>query len=311
MADQKKVAIFGSTGFVGSNILKELSNNSHSINALIRKGSENKLPKVNDLKRFIGDLSDKRIVQETINKCDTVIYAVGIIREYKKRGITFQKLHYEYFKHIVDIAKSSGVKRIIYISANGVRDKGTKYQITKYKAEQFLIDNFDNWTIFRPSVVFGDPEGKMEFISQLKEDILDKHIPVPLFFRLNPFGYKHFFKSNPVHVEDLAKLVVRSINSISSNNQTYPVGGPIQTTWIGMLKTISNVIEKKKIKLPVPVSAVQMIATIFGGFNLLPITPAQIKMLKENNICDATKLFEEYDIQPIEFGADSIKYLIK
>lgn len=309
MANQKKVAVFGGTGFIGSNILKELSNNSFTINILIRRGSENKLPKVNNINVYNGDLSDIESVKKTINNCDTIIYAVGIIREYRKKGITFDKLHYEYFKNIVDIAKISGVKRIIYISANGVREDGTNYQSTKYRAEQYLINNFDYWTIFRPSVVFGNPDGKMEFVSQLKEDILDKHIPVPLFFNLNPFSYKQFFQSNPVHVNDLVKIIIKSIERFNSKNQTYHVGGPIQTTWSGMLKTISKVTGKRKIYLPVPVSIVQIIASIFDGFNLLPITSTQIKMLKDDNICDSTNLFEEYDIQPISFNFDSIKYL--
>jgi len=311
MDNNKKIAVFGGTGFIGSNILKELSSNSFSINALIRKGSENKLPGDNNIKTIYGDLSDNGTIKESINNSDTVIYAVGIIREYRKREITFDKLHYEYFKNIVDIAKSNGVNRIIYISANGVKPSGTKYQTTKYKAEQYLKENFNNWIIFRPSVVFGNPNGKMEFVSQLREDIVDKNIPVPLFFRLNPFSYKQFFKSNPVHINDLAKLVVKSIDSNHSKNQIYHVGGPLQTTWNGMLKTVTNVLNKRKLYLPVPISIMQFIAAIFDRINLLPITATQIKMLKEDNICDSTDLFAEYDIHPIGFNSDSINYLNK
>ena len=46
-----------------------------------------------------GDLSNKKILEETIDQCDVVVYAVGIIRENVKKGITFEKLHFEYFRN--------------------------------------------------------------------------------------------------------------------------------------------------------------------------------------------------------------------
>jgi len=305
----EKIAVFGGTGFVGSYILKELSNNSYRANLLVRKGSEDKTLKVNNLNVFYGNISDVDSIKETIKHCEIIIYAVGIIREYKKSGITFEKLHYEYFKNIVDISQRHKIKKIIYISANGVNNTGTGYQTSKYKAEQYLKENFTNWTIFRPSVVFGDPKGKMEFVTQLKEEIIDKLIPLPLFFRINPFKYNAFFKSNPVHVQDLAELVVKSIDSTNAKNQTYQVGGPILTSWSSMLKSIGHVVGKKKISLPVPISVVQLIATIIDKLNILPITAAQIKMLKENNICNSENIFHDFGIKPTGFNADSIKYL--
>ena len=49
------------------------------------------------------------------------------------------------------------------MSANGVKEIGTKYQSTKWHSEQVLKKTLMEWTIFRPSLIFGDPKGKKEF----------------------------------------------------------------------------------------------------------------------------------------------------
>ena len=308
MASHTKVAVFGGTGFIGSNIIEELVNTNYKPKALVRESSISKLP-IGNIEIIKGNFDDQKSIDSTLQNCDVIIYAVGIIRENIKKGISFDKVHFEYFRNIVDLSKENGIKRIIYVSANGVKEVGTKYQTSKYKAEQYLKNNFDNWTIFRPSVVYGDPKGKVEFMTQLKEEIVDKPFPVPLFFKTNPLKTDQFFRSNPVHVKDLAQLIVKSINSKYSKNKIHKVGGLVQVSWKYMLKSISQVLSKKKFFFPVPISLVYLISKIFDKFHFFPITSSQIKMLREDNTCDSKDLFEQYDIKPIPFSYNSILYL--
>ena len=308
MASLTKIAVFGGTGFIGSNIIEELDNTGNKPKTLVRESSISKLCNGN-IEIVKGNLDDRKAILQTIQNCDVIIYAVGIIRENRKKGITFDKLHFKNFKNIVNLSKENSIKRIIYVSANGVKEVGTKYQTSKYKAEQYLKEKLDNWTIFRPSVVYGNPNGKMEFMTQLKEEIVDKPFPAPLFFKTNPLRTNQFFRSNPIHVNDLSQLIVRSINSEYSKNKIHKVGGPIQVSWKGMLKSISQVLSKNKFFVPVPISLVHLISKIFDKFHFFPITSSQIKMLREDNICDSKDLFEQYDIKPIPYSNNSISYL--
>ena len=69
--------------------------------------------------------------------------------------------------------------------------------------------------------------------------------------------------------------------------------------------------EKKKWMIPVPIYAVKIIALLLDRFQFFPITRDQITMLLEGNTCDSKQLFEEFNIQPIEFSSKSLSYLKK
>jgi NADH dehydrogenase len=303
----KKVAIFGGTGFIGSYLTDELLTSNYRIKLLVRNINDALIK--NNTENVNGVLSDASAVNNTIKGSDIVIYAVGIIRENRSKGSTFEKLHYEYFKNIVDISKNHDIQKIIYISANGVSEKDTAYQTTKYKAEQYLQNNFDIWLIFRPSVVFGDPRGKMEFMTQLANDIMKKPIPAPLFFDYNPFNTKKFFKSNPIHIKNLSEIIVKSIEDDTIRNTIFELGGPDVVNWKTLLKTISKTLNRKKIFLPIPISFFSIAAKLLDRFQFFPITNTQIEMLKEGNTCNSEEIFKKLSILPIPFSTDSIKYL--
>ncbi len=177
-----KVALFGGTGFVGTHITEELINNHHDPVLLVRPGSENKVYLPDKCHVNIGDITDFESIEQTINNTDAVIYNIGIIRQFPKKGVTFEELHFEGARHCMEAAERLGVKRFILMSANGVKYDGTGYQSTKFLAEQYLKNTELEWTIFRPSLIFGDPKGKQEFCSQLRDNMLSLPLPAPLFF---------------------------------------------------------------------------------------------------------------------------------
>ena len=189
-----KVAIFGGTGFVGSHIIDNLLSEGHKPKLLVRSESIYKVPSVGECELVIGDVNDKPAVKKTIEGTDAVIYTIGIIREFKSRGITYEDLHFGGAVDAIDASIEANVNRFILMSANGVCPDGTGYQKTKWMSEQYLKNTDLKWTIFRPSTIFGDPRGKgrPEFCSQLKKDLINLPFPAPLFHEgLSPVSYTH------------------------------------------------------------------------------------------------------------------------
>ncbi|MBU6391866.1 MAG: NAD(P)H-binding protein, partial [Planctomycetes bacterium] len=133
-----KIFLTGSTGFVGRQILQDLIDNNYQVKCLIRQGSEHKIANYKrDADIVHGDITDASSLHGKLEGCDVVINLVGIIREFRRRGITFEKLHYEGTANLVNAACSQGVRRFIQMSALGARPDGkTRYQQTKFHAEE-------------------------------------------------------------------------------------------------------------------------------------------------------------------------------
>ena len=307
-----KVALFGGTGFVGSYIIDELLKNGHEPVVLVRDGSESKLNNSEKCKIISGDVNDVKSIENTIERSDAVIYCIGIIREFPRKGITFEKLHFQAAKECIHIAKSLGVKRFIMMSANGVKVDGTGYQKTKYLAEEYLKFSNVDWTIFRPSLIFGDPRGgdRPEFCSQLKKDMLNLPFPAPNFHPgLNPLNAGKFAMS-PIHIKNVAEFFVKSIELKESIKKTYSLGGEAYY-WKDIISTIAKSYGKKKWSVPAPAIGVQILAAFLGRFSWFPITKDQITMLLEGNICQSKELYDSFEIEQIPFNTETLSYLNK
>ena len=152
-----KTALFGGTGFVGSYIIDELIKHNITPRLLVRNGAQTKLHQKGKCELVFGNVEDNTAVMETLKGCSSVIYNIGIIREFPANGITYENLHYLGAKRCIDVAVNFKIDRFILMSANGVKTDGTGYQKTKMLAEEYLKSVNLDYTIFRPSLVFGNP----------------------------------------------------------------------------------------------------------------------------------------------------------
>ncbi len=131
-----KTALIGGTGFVGSYIIDELIKHNMTPRLLVRNGSQSKLLQQEKCELVFGEVDDKTAVMETLQGCSSVIYNIGIIREFPANGITYESLHYLGAKRCIDAAVNLKIDRFILMSDNGVKTYGTVYQKTKMLAEE-------------------------------------------------------------------------------------------------------------------------------------------------------------------------------
>jgi NADH dehydrogenase len=256
-----------------------------------------------------GTIEDEDAIRQTLEGAEAVIYNIGILRAFPQRGITFQALQFEGAKRVVDLASQAGVGRFLLMSANGVRADGTEYQKTKYMAEQYLQTTDLRWTIFRPSVLFGDPRGNMEFATQLYQDLVSPPLPAPLFHEgLLPFGAGRM-ELSPIHVHDVARIFVTSLEKEETVGNIYPLGGPDTLTWKRILETIAEATGKRLFGVPTPSWGIKIAAGLLERFPDFPITRDQITMLMEGNTCDSREIFDLMGIHPTAFNAETLQYL--
>lgn len=303
-----RVAIIGGTGFVGGYLTRALVAVGHEPSLLVRAGSESKLSEGTEVRTTEGDLSSVAALRATMADCSAVIYNVGILREFRSRGITFEETQYQGLVRTVEAAKAAGVKRLLLMSANGVKRPGTPYQETKRRAEEYALQSGLDVTVIRPSVIFGDPQGKMEFATQLYRDMVKPPIPAVGFFsRSGPD--KGAIVMSPVHIEDVASAFVAALENDETIGKTYSLGGPEVLTWTDMLKRIAKATGRHKWILPMPTYIMRIGATLFDWLPFFPVTRGQLTMLEEGNTADPRILEQLIGRAPTGFTVDSLSYL--
>jgi len=303
-----RIALFGGTGFVGSYLVDALIAAGHELSLLVRPGSEHKVRQAERCRLVAGDLGSTTAIDSTLENCDAVIYSVGILREFPKQGITFEEMQYNSVVRVAESAIARGISRFLLMSANGAKSMGTPYQDTKFRAEEHVRASGFDVTIFRPSVIFGEPHGRMEFGTQLYAEMIAPPVPAVGFFT----GWcpsQSTVAMSPVHVEDVAQAFLTALRDSSTIGKAYVLGGPEVLSWAEMLRRIATTVGHKKWILPMPIGAMNLAAALFDWLPFFPVTRDQLTMLAEGNTADPAVLAQLIGTEPKAFNEAQLAYL--
>ncbi len=269
-SESMKVLVIGSKGFLGGYVLEELK----------KKGYE--------IKELVGDARKKEDVAKNIENCNTVINLIGIIRETKDKK--FYDEHFLTVKNIVDAIKDSKIRKLVHVSALGVsKDAKTGYLKTKHLGEEYIANSGLDYTIFRPSIIFGKEDKSINYFLKF----VNKG-----FFVV--FG-RGDYKLQPVYVRDVAKAIVDSIKNKKASNKIIEIAGNKQYTFNEMIDAMARSRRRKVIKIHVPIGTVRFLAKLFWRFSWFPITAEQLDMLIIGNVSNDNSFEGIFDIQLKDF----------
>lgn len=208
-----RVLVLGGTGFVGRHVCEKLTRLGCSMTVITRRASQataiQNLPRVHVLE---GDVYNGAFLAQCMAQHDVVINLIAILHGSEA---AFDKAHVQLPQIIAQACQTSGVKRLIHISALGASLQGPSlYQRSKAQGEAVLQAANLDLTILQPSVIFGTEDKFLNLFAQLQ------HITpvVPL------AGASTRFQA--VWVEDVASAVAHCVMHASTAGHTYEVCGP-------------------------------------------------------------------------------------
>ena len=303
-----RVAIVGGTGFLGGYIVEALLDHNHRPAVLVRPGSEQKLRAADRCDIHSGTVDSLPDLIAVLKACDAAVYNIGILRERRSRGITFEALQFEGVQRFLRAAETCGVRRLLLMSANGVKEAGTDYQSTKLRAENAAFASGMDVTVFRPSVVFGDPRGLVEFATRLHREMIVPPLPAAGFY-VTKGSNKGDVMMSPLHVRDVADAVVETLERQATIGRTYTLAGPERLTFSEILRRIAAAVDRRKWIVPVPLGLMRASATLFDWIPFFPVTRDQITMLEEGNVGDANDLAALIGREPRRFEVSNLDYL--
>ncbi len=290
----QRVFVTGATGFVGKHVIRALLAQGFLVRCLVRPGSEGRLKGFESIDRVSGNVLRPEPLVAAVEGSSAIVHLVGIIREHRLRNITFERLHVRATENMLAVAKRAGVKRFIQMSALGTRPNARSlYHQTKWRAEEAVRASGLDWTIFRPSLIFGRGD---EFVTVLAR-MIRRSPAVPV---LGDGRYR----LQPIAVEQVAEGFAHALRTQPSIGHVYELGGPVAYPFVQILDEIGAALGRRRVrKVHVPLGLVKLMTRALHRFPLFPLTMDQITMLEEESVTDPTRFYQELAIKPEPLSA--------
>ena len=294
-----RILVTGGSGFVGRAVVGQLRASGHDVRILSRRRPAPEC----GADWSAGSILEPDSLSQAFIGVDAVVHLVGIISEIG--GQTYERVHVEGTVNVLDGARSAGVSRVVHMSALGTRpDARSRYHRSKWEAEQRVRESGLEWTIFRPSLIYGPGDGFVTLFARMAR--VSPVLPV-----IGP-GTNQL---QPVAVEDVARCFAASVPVRECHSRTFDVCGRERFTMDEVLTLILEATGRSRgrIHLPWAVAGLQaraleaLVPAMLG--KAPPLNRDQILMLQEDNIGDPEPACQMFGFEPVRFREGIRRFL--
>jgi uncharacterized protein YbjT (DUF2867 family) len=280
-----KLMVTGGSGFLGGYVLREAARRGHQTVALARSETAGAAVTALGARPVTGDLDDPRSVANAFAKagCDVLV--------------NLASLGFGHGLGIVAAAELAGISRAVFVSTTAVTTTlAARSRQVRLAAEQQVRESALDWTILRPTMIYGDASDRN--LSRLL--LLLRRTPV-----LPVPGGGHL--QQPVHVADVADAVLAAAQCLAAAGHTYDVAGPEPLTFTELLRISARAVASRTRFVPVPLFPAIAAAR---GYEMLSGSPRiraeQVRRLAEDKAFVIDDAVRDLNYAPRSF-ADGIR----
>lgn len=273
-----EITVLGGTGFVGSALVSRLAAAGHRVRLPTRspQGARH-LAVLPNVERIRTDIHNPEKLREVIAGSQVVVNLVGILNEKGFSGRGFELAHAELTRKTIAACVETGVTRYLHMSALGADESGPSHYLrSKGVAERHVRSSPStlDWTIFRPSVIFGRGDSLLNRFAGL----------LRLSGGLMPLARAHA-KFSPVWIDDVVTAFECALRGGSTSRQSYDLCGPEVMT-LGDLVRYTGALAgtgARIIPLPDPIGRAQAFVMDFVPGK--PFSTDNFRSLTVDNVC--------------------------
>lgn len=277
----KLACVFGGSGFIGRQIVRELARLGYTIKVASRAPEGAYFLRtagtVGQVVPVACDYGDDASIRAAVQGCELVVNCVGVL--YEKKGAGFAAIHTELPRAVAKACRIEDVRRFIHISALGCDQASSKYAQSKYAGERAVLENFPAATIFRPGVVFGAEDNFFNMFARLS--VLLPALPLV-------GGGKT--KLQPVYVGDIADAVIIAARHDDCRGKIYELGGPEILTLRQIYGRLFKETGRPRLLISMPWGLAKFQGSILGLMPSPILTADQVETLKTDNVVGADAL---------------------
>ena len=212
------ILVLGGAGFIGRHVVARLAARGLRVTVPTRRRARARhlilLPTIEVVE---CDVHDDDALSRLIDDKDAVINLIGVLHGTQESpyGREFAEAHVQLPGRIVETCHAHRVERLLHMSALGADSHGpSMYQRSKGDGDAEVQASHLDWTIFRPSVVFGPEDNFLNLFAKLAK-----------FFPVLPIGCADA-RFQPVWVGDVADAFVNALDHRTTFKRLYELAGP-------------------------------------------------------------------------------------
>ena len=294
-----RILLTGATGYVGGKLLKRLELEGFPVNCLVRDPSKIK-ETAPTTRVFEGDVRYQSSMWHAFQGVETAYYLVHSLADKKKVFVANELKAAENFSIM---ARSAGVKRIIYLGGLGKNSTGLSPHLKSRQDVGFLLRTSGVQTLeLRASIVLGAGSLSFEMIRALTERlpalIMPKWVSV---------------KAQPIGIQDLLDYLVQSVSLNLSGSRIIEIGGADQVSYRDLMVEYARQRHLKRWFVPVPVLTPWLSSHWLGL-----VTPMQaavgrklIESIRNTTVVEDPSARKFFDIKPLSASAAIARALLE
>jgi uncharacterized protein YbjT (DUF2867 family) len=281
----KSIIIFGGSGYVGKNLIRSFVKKGYKIIIPYqRQIDEADLRLLGSVGQIIPFHFTKLENPKLLSILENVDICINLKTTWDSRESYLQKSIYTFNRELIKIIKkSSTIKKVIFFSGLGTEKRSTLRNEIISKTEELVTQELKNSIIIRPSVIVGNGD---QFLLSLLP-IFKMSFFIPLFGD----GSKKF---QPVLIDDIVDFVSNLIEMPSLDERLFELGGPDVFTYREFYTLISELMNKKRVLVPVPMPIIKPIVGIAEKTPFSPINLEQLSLFDSDNILNNDKKGFDY-----------------
>lgn len=293
----RTVLVAGGTGFLGAAFVRALHDRGHRP-VVLSRSPEKVSSRFSDreVEGRPGDVTRPETLAGPLEDVEAVVQSVqfpGFPVENPARGHTFRAVDGRGTANMAAAASEAGVERFVYLSGVGADEGGDRpWFEAKRMAERAVREAVPAHTVIRPSWVYGPEDQSLNLLARAIRWI-------PGAFPQLGDGDQRL---NPVFVEDVARAVVRSLESEEAADVTFEVGGPVTYTMDGVVRTVMDVLGRRKPIVHVPLTLARAAAAVAEAVPGRPASRDALDFATQEAVAELgtlRELFPELEITPL------------
>lgn len=227
------IFITGATGFLGSHLIKRLSETDHQLTCLVRRNSDTRILQGEKIVKVFGDVRDKDSIVRGMHGCQCLINLANVYSFWEPDPQIFYNVNVEGTLNVMECALETDVRRVVHLSTYGAfgvqeacgfteendpsPDQSCKYSESKYLADQLVWELYRSKglpvTVLYPANILGPGDDKAT--GRYIRNIVFRRLPVLVL-------EDHYF--TVVHIDDVVQSIIQAVDNEKSIGEKYLIG---------------------------------------------------------------------------------------